>query len=135
MKVQKLQINSIKVSNRVREDMGDMDTLRRSIEKYGLINPIMVDKNNRLIAGERRLKIMRDMGYIEIDAHVIDEGSDIVKLDLEMQENLVRKDFTESEIIKSIELKKKLLRKPWYTRFLIFLKNAFTNIISLFRKK
>ncbi|MCK4907547.1 MAG: ParB N-terminal domain-containing protein, partial [Spirochaetes bacterium] len=63
MKVQKLQINSIKVSNRVREDMGDMDTLRRSIEKYGLINPIMVDKNNRLIAGERRLKIMRDMGY------------------------------------------------------------------------
>ncbi|MCK4907885.1 MAG: hypothetical protein KAS64_10055, partial [Spirochaetes bacterium] len=73
--------------------------------------------------------------YIEIDAHVIDEGSDIVKLDLEMQENLVRKDFTESEIIKSIELKKKLLRKPWYTRFLIFLKNAFTNIISLFRKK
>ena len=111
-----------------------METLKSSIRKYGLLNPIIVDSEYRLIAGGRRLKAVQELGYSTIEASILSEENDVVKFDLEMQENLVRKDFTEDEINKSIEMKKRLLRKPFFTRIFQAIKRFFSSIISLFRK-
>ena len=47
--------------------MGNLDVLQSSIEKVGLINPVMIDENNNLIAGYRRLSACKKLGWKEID--------------------------------------------------------------------
>ena len=50
----KLAINSIKVSEeRARKTFENIDKLAMSIQEYGLIEPLVVDRNLKLIAGER----------------------------------------------------------------------------------
>lgn len=46
-----IAIDKIKVGDRRREDMGDLDALAQSIDKYGLMQPIVIDVWNNLIAG------------------------------------------------------------------------------------
>lgn len=135
MKIEKIPIEKVIIQDRVREEYGDMETLKSSIRKYGLLNPIIIDGEYRLIAGGRRLKAVRDLGFSTIEASILDEPNNLVKFDLEMQENLVRKDFTEQEINKSIEMKKRLLRKPFFTRVLEAIKRFFRSIASFFKRK
>lgn len=134
MKVEKIPIEQIQIKDRVREDLGDMEVLKNSIRKYGLLNPIMVDQHYRLIAGERRLRAARELGFTTIDANIVPEQTPLVRFDMEMQENLARKEFTEAEINKSIEMKKKLLRKPLWQRVAAFFKKLWTAFLALFRK-
>ena len=135
MKIQKISVDKIKVSDRVREDYGDMETLKNSIKKYGLLNPVIIDEKYNLIAGARRLRAAKELNHTEIDASIIDKPERIVQFDLEMQENLVRKDFTEEEIHKSIEMKKRLLRKPFFTRIINWLKSLWEAVLAFFRKE
>ena len=51
-----VNISEIKVKKRVRKDLGDINSLKDSLKRYGLLNPITIDSKNRLIAGERRLE-------------------------------------------------------------------------------
>ena len=51
----KLAINKIKVRNRYRKNLGDISSLAVSIEEVGLLHPIVVRPDGRLIAGKRRL--------------------------------------------------------------------------------
>jgi ParB family chromosome partitioning protein len=135
MRIEKIPIDKIKVTNRVRTDFGDMETLKNSIRKYGLLNPVLIDADYNLIAGARRLRAAKDLGFTVIDSSMVEEKSKLVRFDMEMQENLVRKDFTEEEINRSIEMKKRLLRKPWYMQIWLFFKRLFEAFLSLFRKK
>lgn len=85
---------------RIRKDTGDIAALELSIAKVGLLNPIVIDENNRLVAGYRRLVACRNLGWQEIEVTVVPFGGDVLKLlDAEADENLFRKDFTPAEII------------------------------------
>lgn len=59
-------IDQIIVGERVREDYGDIPGLAASLRKYGLIQPIAVDAQNRLVVGGRRLRAARLLGWGEI---------------------------------------------------------------------
>jgi hypothetical protein len=50
-----LLIDSIKIDHRFRREMGDVAALARSIEAIGLLHPITVDQDGKLLAGARRL--------------------------------------------------------------------------------
>ena len=41
----------IEEADRIRKDVGDLEVLQASIAKVGLLNPIVIDENNTLIAG------------------------------------------------------------------------------------
>lgn len=91
----KIPIAQIKIGNRYRKDMGDIDELATSIAELGLLQPIGIAPDDTLIFGERRLRACRDvLGLAEIEARVIDMPSIVVG---ENAENEVRKDFTPSE--------------------------------------
>ncbi len=49
-----IDIDQIKIKKRIRKNIGDIETLKNSIIKHGLIYPIIIDKNKNLIAGFRR---------------------------------------------------------------------------------
>ena len=88
-------INEIKVGNRIRKDMGDLKTLANSIADIGLLHPIVITPDKRLIAGERRLAAFKHLGRTEIPATVVTLDK-IVRG--EYAENGHRKDFVPSEI-------------------------------------
>jgi ParB family chromosome partitioning protein len=44
---------------RIRKDVGDIAALEKSIANVGLLNPVVIDENNRLVAGYRRLAACR----------------------------------------------------------------------------
>ena len=101
-----MKIIDIKVGNRFRKDLGDIKTLVNSIQEIGLLQPVVVNENNELIAGQRRIEAVRMLGWSEIPAVVVNLD-DIVKG--ELHENIVRQDFTFTErqaILKEVEKKR-----------------------------
>lgn len=91
-----ISIASIIVANRYRSDMGDLEGLAASIAEIGQIQPIVINKDRRLIAGGRRLEAMKLLGRETIAASVFDLD-DIDALKVERDENDQRKEPTISE--------------------------------------
>lgn len=88
------RISLVKVENRFRKEFGDIDGLAASIAELGLLQPIGVDGNYRLVFGERRLRACQALGWEKIPARTVHLDS-ILKG--ELAENEFRKDFTHSE--------------------------------------
>ena len=57
-----VSIRKIKVRNRYRKNLGDIKSLAASIKELGLLHPIVVRPDGRLIAGERRLAACKRLG-------------------------------------------------------------------------
>src|SRR5262249_4945386 len=74
-------------------DMGDIAGLAASIDEIGLLQPIVVTPDGRLIAGARRLAAAKRLGRLDIPVHVIDIDS-VARG--EFAENQHRKNFTPS---------------------------------------
>lgn len=101
----KMPIKEITIKDRIRKEHGNIDELAQNIKENGLINPIVVTPDNQLIAGERRIKACKLLGWEEIEVRVMNVEDYEDKLRLEISENENRKEFTFSE---RIEWAKKL---------------------------
>src|SRR6516162_8097907 len=60
-----IPIDSIRVGPRHRRDMGDIAGLAASIAELGLLHPVVIRPDGFLIAGERRLRAARKLGWTE----------------------------------------------------------------------
>lgn len=89
-----VRIDSIKIGERHRKDMGDIAGLAASIESVGLLHPVVVTPAGELIAGERRLEACRKIGWADVPVTVVDLA-EVVRG--EFAENMVRKAFTPTE--------------------------------------
>jgi N6-adenosine-specific RNA methylase IME4 len=90
------RIDEILVVDRHRKAMGDIAGLAVSIRDIGLLHPIVVRRDGRLIAGERRLAAAALLGLAEVPINVVDIDS-VVRG--EFAENQFRKNFTPSELV------------------------------------
>jgi ParB family transcriptional regulator, chromosome partitioning protein len=70
------RIDSIIVGQRFRRDFGDIEGLADSIKALGLLQPIVVTPDGRLLCGERRLRACRLLGLAEISVTVREERHD-----------------------------------------------------------
>lgn len=62
-----LHLNEIKIApERQRQEFGDEDQLSSSIERLGLLHPIVVRHDGTLVAGERRLRAIRKLAIANI---------------------------------------------------------------------
>jgi ParB family chromosome partitioning protein len=66
-------IDRILIGKRLRQDVGDLDGLSASIAEVGLLHPIVVTPDNRLVAGYRRLLACRQLGWSEVPVYIIEE--------------------------------------------------------------
>lgn len=93
--IAEMPCDQIRLGDRHRKDLGDLEVLAASISSVGLLHPPVVSKDGLLVCGERRFRAMRDiLGWktipvIELEVSSIVEG--------EYAENEIRKDFTPSE--------------------------------------
>lgn len=93
-------VHDIEVGERARVDLGDLTDLMASIKQLGLLQPIVVTDDNRLIAGGRRLESCRRLGLDEVQVVVAEHIHDAVDLlKAERDENTCRKPMTASELI------------------------------------
>lgn len=77
-----------------------LDELKRSITENGLITPVTVRPFNsayQLIAGERRLRAVQELGYESIPAYILDVREDAQMLELALIENVQRENLNPIE--------------------------------------
>jgi ParB family chromosome partitioning protein len=121
-----IPIKDIQLKKRIRRDMGDSETLAESLKRYGQISPIVISKKNVLIAGGRRLEAAKHLGWRTINAIVLENTDEISRLELEVEENIQRRDFNMEEVAEATRKIYRLQNPGFFRRIL----NA---IIRLFR--
>ena len=128
MAIKDVEIGSIKIKRRIREKTVPIEPLVESIQKYGLLEPIVIDEKNRLIAGFRRLQACEQLGFNTILANVVNVEDAETFLLLELEENTCRFQFSDEELSKA----KKQLEKIRHPNFFVWLWNK---IVSFFTRK
>uniref|UniRef100_A0A6H1ZD78 Putative methyltransferase n=1 Tax=viral metagenome TaxID=1070528 RepID=A0A6H1ZD78_9ZZZZ len=95
-----MKLSDIRMGKRYRQDLGDIETLARSMADVGLIQPIIVKPDNILVAGARRIRAADSLGWIEI-THVVARNleEELQLLKAQRDENTCRKDFAPSEAV------------------------------------
>ncbi len=130
-----VKISEIKVKKRVRKDLGDLDALKDSLRRYGLLNPITITKDKVLIAGERRLEAAKAIGWETINAEILNYEIDPVdKLEMEMEENNQRIPFTAEEMAEGYKRLDKLRNPSIFRRIGMFFARIFKTIGKFFAR-
>lgn len=130
-----IPIKDIKIKRRVRKDLGDLSALKESLKLYGLMNPITLNKKYELIAGERRLQAAKQLGWTTINANIIDNLSEIEQLEMELEENNQRKEFTDAELMEGYKRLERLKNPNFFYRIFLFFKRQFEKIINFFASR
>ncbi len=110
-----IPIEEIVIKRRIRQDLGDLSKLMESLKAYGLMNPILINSNRELIAGRRRLEAAQRLGWKNIEAHIVDSGSEVSELEMEIDENLHRRNLSAVELAEGMSRLEKL-RNPGFFR-------------------
>ena len=128
-------IKDIKIKKRVRKNLGNLEDLKDSLRAYGLLNPITINSRCELIAGERRLQAATQLGWTSINANIVDNLSEIDQLEMEIEENNQRKEFTDAELMEGYKRLQKLRNPGFFYRIYLFFKHLFQKIADAFNKK
>ena len=128
-----IPISSIKVKKRVRKDLGNLEELKASLRTYGLLNPITINGRYELIAGERRLTAAKELGWTNIHANIVDNLTEIEQLEMEIEENNQRKEFTDEELLEGYRRLERLRNPGFFYKIYLFFKKRFQNIADFFR--
>ncbi len=89
-----LPVAEIKVSkNRQRKELLKIDDLAASIARIGLLHPIIVTREKKLVAGERRFAAFKHLKLKEIPVHYLDELVPHETKAIELEENIKRLDL------------------------------------------
>jgi SAM-dependent methyltransferase len=102
-------LKRIQVGRRFRKALGDLRALAESIEEVGLLHPVVVTPQGRLIAGRRRLESVKLLGWRTVPVHVVDLENII---EGELAENVHRKDFLPSELWAIAKKVKERVKRP-----------------------
>jgi ParB-like chromosome segregation protein Spo0J len=86
------------------QDLGDLE---QSLESNGLLEPIAITKDNKVISGHRRLAAMKNLGWTECEIRFIEPENELISL-IEFNKHRIK---TASDILNEarfleVELKK-----------------------------
>ena len=81
---------------RYRKELGDIDTLADNISNLGLLQPIVINENNELVDGQRRMLAFQKLGKTEIPCFKVNLEKIVLG---EFSANHYRKDWTYSEMV------------------------------------
>jgi len=88
-------IKQIKIGDRKRSlKTESVNQLAESIKEIGLLNPITITQDKRLISGMHRLEAVKLLGWTTIDCNVLHYNDALHEELIEIDENLIRNDLT-----------------------------------------
>lgn len=82
---------------RQRRELKEVDELADSINRLGLINPVVITRDGELRAGERRYTACKQLGWTHIPVQFLDELDELTLHLIELEENTKRLDLTWQE--------------------------------------
>jgi ParB/RepB/Spo0J family partition protein len=102
----------VEKEERQRKEIKDIESLAHSISVNGLINPIIIHRDGKLRAGERRLTAVKTLGWSHVTVQFVESMGEAELQRLELAENVERASLTWQEecdaIAKYHELSKQL---------------------------
>ena len=117
-RIVEIAVDDVVEKKQLRESPGDLRTLENSIKKLGLLFPIVVDRNNVLISGSRRLAACRNIGLKKVPALRMDVGCNtMTALAIRTDENLCRKPLSAEDFERHIQAKLRLSSPSRQERF------------------
>ena len=105
-----IKIEDIKVGDRFRVEYGDIEDLAADIEVNGLYHPVVLAKDMSLLAGGRRLAAFKHLKRDSIPAHILPIEDALQEREVELLENVMRKELTWVERAKLVREIDKLYR-------------------------
>lgn len=57
-------------------DDAEYQKIKRSLDKFGYADPIIINKDGTIIGGHQRYNVLKDLGYTEVDVNVLDLNKD-----------------------------------------------------------
>jgi len=77
MEIEKIDINKLNPSiynprKDLKKDDAEYIKLKKSIEEFGYVEPILINRDYTVIGGHQRLKVLKDLNYDVIDCTVVD---------------------------------------------------------------
>ena len=99
-KVMNVKLDDIKVGERFREDMGDLEALAADIKKWGIVQPLSINQNYELLAGGRRYHAAREAGFTEVPVIILETENELQAREIELLENIARQDFSWQEKVR-----------------------------------
>jgi len=127
-----VKIDEIIINKRIREDLGDLTTLAKSLDMHGQLNAITITPERELIAGHRRLESAKLLGWETIGVKIIGNLTDSEKLEIEIEENVYRKTLTHDELDKAYLRLDKLNNPGIWQKIKAYISKLF---IKIFRRK
>lgn len=108
-----VNINDIVIGERIRKVFSEeeLSSLKESIDKDGLLQPIVINQDNKLIAGHRRYACCKELGHKTIQARRIETKGELHEALIEIRENVEREDFTFSEKMRAAEVIEPIILK------------------------
>lgn len=106
-----IELGKIIIRKRVRKNLGDLASLMDSLRRHGLLNPVVINSQNELIAGHRRMEAAKRLGWRLIEVRIIDEQDKADLVEMEIEENTQRKNLTTDELAEAY-LRLDKLRHP-----------------------
>lgn len=97
MPLKTIKLEKITIQERYRTDLGDIDLLVESIKDKGILQPITVDSDFNLLAGGRRLEACKRAEMDKIPCNIISITGEVDAREIELIENVVRKDMNWAE--------------------------------------
>jgi ParB family chromosome partitioning protein len=136
MNIHEIEINQIRYNNRrrIRDDLGDLSGLKDSISKHGLFYPIIVTPDYELLAGQRRLESIKQLGWTKVPALILYPREELDRFEIEVEENIVRKEFTLEEVEKMLKKKRELMKMGFWHKLWRKIKRFFQWIGGLFSR-
>jgi ParB family chromosome partitioning protein len=104
--IETAKINANPYQPRNQFDRTGLEELKQSIQENGVIQPITVRKSGagyELVAGERRFRAVKELGYERIPAYVIEIKSEDQMLEMALVENVQREDLNPIELAKAYQ--------------------------------
>lgn len=96
-----IDIEEINVDNKYLRLDTDVEKLKKSIETVGLINPLVLNEDNKLIAGGRRYTALKALGHNQVPCVKITK-SELEQELISIDENLIRLDLKNMEFEKAL---------------------------------
>jgi ParB family chromosome partitioning protein len=124
-------IEDIVVKKRIRRDLGDIPSLAESLKRFGQISPIVISRKNILIAGERRLEAAKYLGWRTINAVVADVSGALSKLEMEVEENIQRRDFSPEETAEASKQIYRFRNPGFFRRILLAIAGFFKRLFRI----
>ena len=110
----KIKLSEIKEAEPKREHgKVEFSELKASIEKLGLIEPLVVNQENKLLCGRRRYQAVKELGWEDVDIRIIKTKNELEEFDIALDENIKRKQLTPLEEGQALLERKKIYERMY----------------------